>query len=510
MALIKRLDIGRPITAAEMDANLQYLEDSISAGTSGISGTSGTSGVSGSPGVSGTSGSSGTSGAGTSGTSGTSGAGTSGTSGTSGAGTSGTSGTSGAGSSGTSGTSGAGTSGSSGTSGTSLALSLFDGDLTRLSGIRNITLSGLSLNSSGSGGATITNLGGGGGGSTINVQSGSTTISSVSTLRVDPSTMSLTNNGGGTVTIGVSGSLGGGGASGTNGTSGTSISLTLRKGISVITGVQSITLTGSIFLDNSGSNGAFLRVDDSGGAPVIFNGVVSSSQQIENYNVFAVKTSANSFNGNQIVTGSITSTATITAADLYVGGVSNIGIPEGNLLIGGSGSRSTFLPTSSLTATAAITVFDGTGVPFSNISTITFSNDFDVNASGSGAVTILSLAGGGVASSGSGFPFTGSAIITGSLGITGPVVISGSLTNTGPVTASAFAITSVGTPTIESSTNINLTAGGSVLITTSSLRLASFSNAQTSSLTAVNGDMIYNSTTHKFMGYASGSWVQLH
>jgi hypothetical protein len=463
-----------------MDANLQYLEDSISAGTSGVSGTSGTSGTRG------TSGSSGTSGAGTSGTSGTSGAGTSGTSGTSGAGT-------------------------SGTSGTSLALSIFDGDLTRLTGIQKLTLSGLGLNPSGSDGATITNFGGGGGGSTINVQSGSTTISSVSTVRVDASTMSLTNNGGGTVTIGVTGGgvAGSSGTSGTSGSGGTSVSLTLRKDAFTISSIRDITLSGSIFLDVSGSGGAFLRVE-ADGIPVTFNGVVSSSQQIVNFDTFAVKNSANSFNGNQIVTGSITSTGTLTASDLYIANVSNIGIPEGNLLVGGSGSRSTFLPTSSLTATAAITVFDGTGVPFSNVSTITFSNDFDVNASGSGAVTVLSLAGGGGASSGSGFPFTGSAIITGSLGITGPVVISGSLETTGPVTASAFAITSVGTPTIESATNINLTAGGSVLITTSSLRLASFSDAQTSSLTAANGDMIYNSTTHKFMGYASGSWIQLH
>ena len=503
MALIKRIDKGSPITAVEMDANLQYLEDSITAGTSGTSGTSGagtsgTSGTRGTSGSSGSSGSSGTSGAGTSGSSGTSGAGTSGTSGTSGAGTSGTSGTSGTGTSGSSGTSGAGTAGSSGTSGTSLALSLFDGDLTRLTGIRNITLSGLSLSPSGSGGATINNLGGGGGGSTINVQSGSTTISSVSTLRVDPSTMTLTNNGGGTVTIGVTGSIGGGGTSGTAGSSGTSISLNLIKGITSITGVRSITLTGSIFLDNSGSNGAFLRVDDTGGAPVIFNGVVSSSQQIENFDVFPVKNSANIFIGNQIITGSLTSTTTVTALDLYVANAPNFAVPQGNVVVGGTGSRIAFLPTSSLTATAAISVFGGV-TPYSNINTVKFSNDFLVQTSGSGVVVVSSLSGsGGTTASGSGFPFSGSAVITGSLNVTGSV------------TASAFAITSVGVPTIESATNLNLTAGGAVIVSSSPIRLATYTNAQTSSITAVNGDMIYNSTTHKFMGYANGTWVQLH
>jgi hypothetical protein len=483
MALIKRLDIGRPITAAEMDANLQYLEDSINvgtSGTSGVSGTSGTRGTSGSSGLSGSSGSSGT--RGTSGSSGSSGV--SGTSGSSGiSGSSGSSGVSGANGS-------SGSSGISGTSGTSLALSLFDGT-NRLSGIQNITLSGLTLNPSGSGGASIISLGGGGG-STINVQSGSTTVSSVSTLRVDASTMNLTNNGAGTVTIGVVG----GGVSGTNGsagTSGTSISLTLRKGISVISGVQSITLTGSIFLDNSGSNGAFLRVDDSG--PVLI-GVVTSSQQIVNYDVFAVKSSSNSFLGTQNITGSLIST------ELYVENSPNFRIPQGNIMVGASGSRSAFLPTSSLGFSGVSVIDQGLNITFTEKTKLAFTDDFVVSASGSDGVVISSVGSGG--GSGVGFPFTGSAGISGSLAVTGDVSVGGFLT------ASAFAISSVGTPEIESATNINLTAGNAVVITSSSLRLAIFTDDQTGSLTAQNGDMIYNSTAHKFMGYASGSWVQLH
>jgi hypothetical protein len=317
--------------------------------------------------------------------------------------------------------------------------------------------------------------------------------------------MSLTNNGGGTVTIGVSGSLGGGasGTSGTAGSSGTSISLTLRKGISVISGVQSITLTGSIFLDSSGSNGAFLRVDDSGGAPVIFNGVVSSSQQIEDFDTFAVKSSANRFVGNQEITGSLISTATITTNDLYVSNAPNFAIPEGSIMVGGSGSRSNFISTASLGisgGSTGVTVIDqGMNITFTEKTKLVFTDDFVVSASGSDGVVISSVGGGG--GSGDGFPFTGSAGISGSLSVTGNMSVGG------PLTASAFAINSVGTPEIQSSTNINLTAGNAVVVSSSPLRLASYTNAQTGSIIGQNGDLIYNSTTNQFIGYASGSWL---
>jgi hypothetical protein len=78
MSLITRAGKGSSLSYAEMDGNLEYLENRLNLlGTGGAGGTSGTSGTSGIAGTSGTSGR-----VGTSGTSGTSGIGTSGTSGT--------------------------------------------------------------------------------------------------------------------------------------------------------------------------------------------------------------------------------------------------------------------------------------------------------------------------------------------------------------------------------------------------------------------------------------------
>ena len=47
MALVKRLTKGSPLTALEMDTNLDFLQSQISAGSSGTSGTSGVTGTSG-------------------------------------------------------------------------------------------------------------------------------------------------------------------------------------------------------------------------------------------------------------------------------------------------------------------------------------------------------------------------------------------------------------------------------------------------------------------------------
>jgi hypothetical protein len=78
------------------------------------------------------------------------------------------------------------------------------------------------------------------------------------------------------------------------------------------------------------------------------------------------------------------------------------------------------------------------------------------------------------------------------------------------LTADITNSTGTGVPTIESPTNINLTARNAVVVTSSTFRVASFTSTQIGNLSGVNGDIVYNSTTNKFQGFANGSWSNLN
>ena len=118
-----------------------------------------------------------------------------------------------------------------------------------------------------------------------------------------------------------------------------------------------------------------------------------------------------------------------------------------------------------------------------------------------GTINIMG-AGGGGGSTGD-ISFSGSTLSSSGNTITldDDVTVSGTLTST-----------QSGSPIITSATNITLQAAssGRVSINQSPLRLYNVSTISRNSITAADGDMIYNATTNKAQVFANGSWVDLH
>ena len=99
--------------------------------------------------------------------------------------------------------------------------------------------------------------------------------------------------------------------------------------------------------------------------------------------------------------------------------------------------------------------------------------------------------------------------------ITPPVTTSSDLTVENDLSvrntayANNFVSTSNGTPTIDSATVINLSSQDGTIVSGGPFRLPSYTNSQRDALSAVNGDMIYNTQDNKIQAYINGTWRRL-
>ena len=100
-------------------------------------------------------------------------------------------------------------------------------------------------------------------------------------------------------------------------------------------------------------------------------------------------------------------------------------------------------------------------------------------------------------------------VITPAVTMSSDLVVENDVRVSNIVYAESFVSNSTGTPQITAATNLDLTAGNAVQITSSVLRLASFTTTERNALAGQNGDIIYNTTDNKFQGYENGAWANL-
>ncbi|CAB5214297.1 Collagen triple helix repeat, partial [uncultured Caudovirales phage] len=221
---------------------------------------------------------------------------------------------------------------------------------------------------------------------------------------------------GGTGSSGTSGTSGINGTSGSSGTSGTSGVVDYTSVITTgsISSVQSI--TGSLNISGSGNSSIKQTyVFVSGALQVTSDGNINiiSSSYINRFNgdiQNSFKSNLNTFSGNTEVTGTLVTTGDITSSGGALVSNASAGNEGGEIRLALAQSGQT------LTGSITFDVFNNKVRLFETAGT-NRGGYWDISTLAAGVGTNLAAGGGGSA-----FPFTGSAVITGSLAITGSVV----------------------------------------------------------------------------------------
>ena len=212
--------------------------------------------------------------------------------------------------------------------------------------------------------------------------------------------------------------------------------------------------------------------------------------------------------GSTEITGSQAEFIEITGSSItgsFTGSFSATEIVDSNLTVSGTASINyleTTYESSSIIYSSGSTKFgnsfDDTH-QFTGSVSISGSLTSDLIGTASYASTASYITASNVDGLPSGFPYVGSAEITGSLAVSGSI------------TAYQYNIdpNATGTPALYSSTNLNLSASNAVVITSSPLRVASLTNTETGSFTGQDGDIIFNSTRAAYMVYSGSDWQEV-
>ena len=227
---------------------------------------------------------------------------------------------------------------------------------------------------------------------------------------------------------------------------------------------QDIEVTGSILLNNGSFSGSGAQLSNIPASAVV--GLSSTTQLIDGDNNITVDN----------VEGI---TSTIGTGNF------NVNLTEGtNLIVSGG-----------YTIMASGSWFSGSGAGLTNIPASSIDGGVDGQKINSGSFS-ASIEDG-----------------TGNFLVGPPAIFDSTISASGEIVAPSISVGTSGTPTIYSSTNINLSASNAVVVTDSPMRLNPFAAADTASFTLAEGDMVFSSDDNDFFGYRivnqTGSWYSL-